>query len=360
MAQAADLPAAGEATTPAGESISFEELCTKRFQAIREQKPQAEAQYQRARKAFEKANGRIAEEWWSPQVIGGVVLTVPRTSMLKAVVGAQTGTRLHRATDWVTLDFPEVAACVQEAEGLAVRCREILRGTAQQVALVHIFGALVSLLGVVETLIRTPADSETRTDRLDRAVSNFYRGLRGAASYYQRAAARTTQIFYFWGMITGVLVIAVLTTGIAFLVNFLLDRNGIDVSASTFALMITAVAAGGLGACVSAMWRISSGDFKTDYEAGSTHARTIGGFRPFIGAVFGLGLYVALRAGFLPRFQSDASDFYLAAMLAFLGGFSERLAPDVFAKVEKQVVSDVVTDEPGGAVTVTSEVKAGE
>lgn len=137
-------------------------------------------------------------------------------------------------------------------------------------------------------------------------------------------------------MIVGVLVIAALTTGIAFLVDFLLNRNGIDVAANTFALMVTAVAAGSLGACISAMWRISSGTFTTDYEAGSTHARTIGGFRPFIGAVFGLGLYMALRAGFLPRFQNDASDFYLAALLAFVGGFSERFAPDVFAKVEKQ------------------------
>src|SRR5262249_24491451 len=147
--------------------------------------------------------------------------------------------------------------------------------TAQQIALVHIFGAIVSLLGVLET---------PRGDGgMDRALVNFERGLSGAARYYRRAAARTTQIFYFWGMIVGVLVIAVLTTAIAFLVKFLLKHGGIDVAANTFALMITAVAAGGLGACISAMWRISSGTFTSDYEAGSTHARTIGGFRPFIG-----------------------------------------------------------------------------
>jgi len=109
--------------------------------------------------------------------------------------------------------------------------------------------------------------------------------------------------------------------------------------------MITAVSAGGLGACVSAMWRISAGSFRADYEAGSTHARIIGSFRPFIGAIFGLGLYVALRAGFLPTLQDQSSDFYLAALVAFLGGFSERLAPDVFAKADERISGAVVRIE---------------
>ena len=95
------------------------------------------------------------------------------------------------------------------------------------------------------------------------------------------------------------------------------------------------------------MWRISSGTFKADYEAGSTHARTIGSFRPFIGAIFGLGLYVALRAGFLPTLQANANDFYLAAFLAFLGGFSERLAPDVFAKAEERVGASAANQQSG-------------
>ena len=357
MAHAADLPAADAAVTPAREAISFEELCRARFFAMSAERAAGhgpeEPEYLSARKEFERANGKITEEWWSTQVVGGIVLTVPRTSAWKSVFGAQTGARLHRATDWVTMNDPDVAAAVQEAEGLAVRCREILRGTAQQIALVHIFGAIVSLLGVLETQARNPEDPGLA---MERALVNFRRDLSGAARYYRRAAARTTQIFYFWGMIVGVIVIAALTTGIAFLVDFLLRHGGIEVAANTFALMITAVAAGGLGACISAMWRISSGTFTSDYEAGSTHARTIGGFRPFIGAVFGLGLYMALRAGFLPRFQADAADFYLAAMIAFVGGFSERLAPDVFAKVEKQVVAEV---DSGDSVTVTSGVRGG-
>jgi hypothetical protein len=93
------------------------------------------------------------------------------------------------------------------------------------------------------------------------------------------------------------------------------------------------------------MWRISAGSFRADYEAGSTHARIIGSFRPFIGAIFGLGLYVALRAGFLPTLQDQSSDFYLAALVAFLGGFSERLAPDVFAKADERISGAVVRIE---------------
>jgi len=232
-----------------------------------------------------------------------------------------------------------VAAALHEADGLAVRCGEILRGTAQRIALTHIWSSEVSLLSVLEA-------RRDSSDEISDAVREFGRRLRAADAYYREAAARTTQIFYFWGMIVGVFLIALLTSAIAIGVHFLLRWSSLKLEAGTFALILIAVSAGGLGACISAMWRISSGTFKADYEAGSTHARTIGSFRPFIGAIFGLGLYVALRAGFLPTLQANANDFYLAAFLAFLGGFSERLAPDVFAKAEKRVEASATSQQP--------------
>lgn len=322
---------------------TVEELAFLRFQMSRGDDEDAADKFRYARDRFEVEHGHISQEWWSTSEPAGIAVTFPKIGPMKSVVGAQSGAQIHRATDWETVSFPVVAAALHEADALAVRCGEILRGTAQRIALTHIWSAEVSLLSVLE--LRTHGG--VSSDQIRDAVHEFGNRLRAADTYYREAAARTTQIFYFWGMIVGVFLIALLTTAVAIGVHFLLGWSNLKLEAGTFALILIAVSAGGLGACVSAMWRISSGTFKADYEAGSTHARTIGSFRPFIGAIFGLGLYVALRAGFLPTLQANANDFYLAAFLAFLGGFSERLAPDVFAKAEKRVEASATSQQPG-------------
>lgn len=67
MAHAADLPAAEVLATSETEAISFEELCSARFVAMRSERAEgfAEPEYQRARKQFERVNGPITEAWWS-------------------------------------------------------------------------------------------------------------------------------------------------------------------------------------------------------------------------------------------------------------------------------------------------------
>jgi hypothetical protein len=346
VSHAVDVAAADVREESVTARVTFDELCMERWLATRNESradgPHRRA-YTAAVRSFEEEEGRMVQAWWSASAPGGVALTVRPTSALRSVVGAQSGASLHRATDWTMRDFPQVAAALHEADGLAIRAGEILRGTSQRIALTHLFAAVVSLLGVVERIRLSGAgegDEDTTGEGLQEAVAHYRRNLLATSAYYQQAAARATQIFYFWGMLVGVGIIAGLTALVAVGVDLLLGQAGIEVSDQTFALMLTAASAGALGACVSAMWRISSGDFHADYEAGSTHARTIGSFRPFIGAVFGMGLYVALRAGFMPTLQEEATDFYLAAFVAFLGGFSERLAPDVFAKAEKEISSD--------------------
>jgi hypothetical protein len=333
MSHAVDLPAGDARGVVPVTAPTFDELAFLRFRT-REDDEAGGDRFRAARDRFEQVHGPISEAWWSASTPAAIALTFPKIGALASVVGAQSGAQIHRATDWETRDYPEVTAALHEADGLAVRCREILRGTAQRVALTHIWGSEVSLLGVLEQ--HGGVDRDMAKHIAD-ALLEFRHRLREADAYYRQAAARTTQIFYFWGMIVGVFLIALLTSAVAIGVHFLLEWSNLKPDANTFALVLTAVSAGGLGACISAMWRISSGTFSADYEAGSTHARTIGSFRPFIGAIFGLGLYVALRAGFLPTLQAESNDFYLAAFLAFLGGFSERLAPDVFAKAEDRV-----------------------
>lgn len=89
--------------------------------------------------------------------------------------------------------------------------------------------------------------------------------------------------------------------------------------------------AGTLGALVSVMARIGSGQFRLDYDVGRRYPIFLGSLRPAIGAVFGLALYFAVTSGLLDVFklpQRDNQRFYFLLVIAFLAGFSERWARD--------------------------------
>jgi hypothetical protein len=316
------------------DSVPFDELVLARFNAISaetQHRPDAEAQrelYKAVRRRFQLSEGRIVESFWSSACAAGIALTRKRRFL---VLG--TRTKFHRWTELATAQYPQVAAELYRGDNLAHRCEEVLRGSTQRIGLGRVFGAMSSLVSFIEVQKAHELQSVATSDRqgaseLDGAIAAYRADLDEAAVYYQASAARAAHIFYSFGMLLGVVSIAALTTGIVFVVNYLLDKYGIFVSSDTYAVAIATVSAGALGACVSTMWRISSGNFQSDYEAGSGHIRMLGAFRPFIGAIFGLALYFAIKAGILPL-DKDAN-FYSIAFVAFLGGFSERFAPDVF------------------------------
>ena len=336
------------ARTATARQVSFEDLVLRRFQAQEQNfSGTTQDEYRATLKKFESEHGPIVDSFWSLYFAAGLALTRRRRFF-----GLIRSTALHRWTDMSTRRYPDAAADLYGADNLARRCEEVLRGSPQRIALGRVFGAMSSLLSVVELLHSERADARKREapkqrvpevrlarweqERLREAKTHVTRQLRDCAGYYARAAATAAQIFYFWGMLFGVVVIALLTGAVAWVVAWLLERNGIVVPTETYALALAAVSAGGLGACVSAMWRMSSGDFRSDYEAGAEHLRMIGGFRPFIGAVFGLGLFFAIKAGFLSLFEENLNG-YLITFTAFIGGFSERFAPDIFGSAAQNI-----------------------
>src|SRR4029450_7075318 len=116
---------------------------------------------------------------------------------------------------------------------------------------------------------------------------------------------------------------------------------------------IICYAAGGLGAIVSVLMRMSSNRFGVDYEVGRATIRRLGSFRPFIGAVFGMALYFLFQSELLrttlPDDQSTA--FFFFGILAFLAGFNERWTNVLFGQAEKTIaasVGDAVRGVRGG------------
>jgi hypothetical protein len=105
--------------------------------------------------------------------------------------------------------------------------------------------------------------------------------------------------------------------------------------------LLAAPLAGGAGALVSVMTRMTRGQLVLNYESGRRTIRLIGAMRPVIGALFGGALYLLLAGGLVTLAQTPEHDatklLYFYTAIAFLAGFSERWAQDVVAGAETAV-----------------------
>jgi hypothetical protein len=79
---------------------------------------------------------------------------------------------------------------------------------------------------------------------------------------------------------------------------------------------------------VSVMSRMSTGRVRLDWEFGKDTLRTLGALRPFVGAVFGLITFLALKSGVVNLTAGDGTSYYYI-VFAFVAGFSERFAQDM-------------------------------
>jgi hypothetical protein len=169
--------------------------------------------------------------------------------------------------------------------------------------------------------------NETARAHNDRAVAEIDRAtrkeLKAIDSYYHRAAVRSGQIVYVGGMLMGLLPLAGLL-GLALLLKLADTHN------SAVRIGLLCFAAGGVGALMSVMSRLTGGRVRVDWEFGKDTLRTLGALRPFVGGVFGLMTFFALKSGVVALDVGDgAKSVYFYILFAFAAGFSERLAQDM-------------------------------
>jgi hypothetical protein len=67
-------------------------------------------------------------------------------------------TKFHRWTDLSTREYPHAAAELYRGDNLAHRCEEVLRGSTQRISLGRVYGAMSSLLSVIEVLHREESE----------------------------------------------------------------------------------------------------------------------------------------------------------------------------------------------------------
>jgi sulfite exporter TauE/SafE len=270
----------------------------------------AEERYRNFKARFEAEHGQIMNAYWCTEEASGVALTIKRRpGFLPDVV------ELHWATDWSTKDKPKLMALLYLCESLAVRVHEVLRDTSQRLAMQSLFTLISFLLAFSET---DRANNEHAVREIDKTTREQ---LRRIEKYYREAAVRSGQIVYVGGMLLGM--VPMLVIGV---VAWIVLARSNDVGAIGTLCFV----AGAVGALISVMSRMSSGKVRVDWEFGKDTLRTVGALRPFVGAVFGLMTFFALKSGVVALdvvTGSKSTYFYL--LFAFVAGFSERFARDM-------------------------------
>jgi hypothetical protein len=271
----------------------------------------AEQRYREFVDRFEDQNGAIVSQYWCTTEASGIALTIKRRPFLLADT-----VRLHWATDWSTKDKPKLMRLLYECETLAVKVQEVLRDTSRRLAIQSLFNVISFVLAFAETPHASDDKSVAEISRSTRA------GLKEVNTFYRHAAERSGQITYVGGMLFGML--APLLISIAGWI--LVGHN----HSSAVGIGLLCFSAGAVGALVSVMSRLSSGKVTLDWEYGKDTLRTLGSLRPFVGAVFGLITYLALRSGVIgiDLANHDGRSYYYV-VFSFAAGFSERLAQDM-------------------------------
>jgi hypothetical protein len=271
----------------------------------------AEKRYREFVERFEAENGAIVSQYWCTTEASGIALTIKRRPLLLADT-----VQLHWATGWSTTDRPKLMRLLYECETLAVRIQEVLRDTSRRLAIQSLFNVMSLVLAFAET----PHASD------DKAVADITRttraGLKEIHAYYCHAAERSGQITYTGGMLFGMVIPLLISIAGWIVVG---NHHG-----SAVGIGLLCFSAGAVGALVSVMSRLSSGKVRVDWEFGKDTLRTLGSLRPFVGAVFGLITYLALKSGVIGiDLANKAGSSYYFVVFSFAAGFSERLAQDM-------------------------------
>jgi len=284
----------------------------------------ADQRYRAFRERFEKAHGRIVDEFWCNDNASAVVVTLKHAGFPLRFLGKDPIARIYCATNWQTAELPpDVAKLVHEGEALGLRAREVLRSTAQRLVIKRLFAVSAYMLGYFD-------GRKVSREEAEPAIAEAREELVEIRREYVTAATRSAQIVYFWGMVIGLFVLAVLGL---FALPFLSD--GLDIGKKALESFYGTALAGALGAMVSVVARMNSNSFSVEYDVGRPTLRRLGAFRPLVGAIFGVVIYFVLASGLMYGDQpAGHRSFAFYAVFAFIAGFSERFVKDTLDGVE--------------------------
>ena len=299
----------------------------------------------------EDAVARVMDSYWCQKQASGVALVELRSSKspgLLRSVARRWGLwhpipeyRIYRESDWVTVEYSQLANLLHECDVLAIKARWGLEGLHQAVVMPWLMAVEEHILGFIERDWRRrtqsgqtseqPAAAEQTKPKPDSPEverTSFYnevlRELNRIEDYYQQAGEKRARLHFVSSMLTSgavlVIIFGLISAGLFSLFDLL---NLHDPAIRRF---YASMAAGAAGAIVSVLMRMSGihgSEFKIDHELGSDGVRRLGAFRPLAGAVSGVIVALLVQTTLVAS-QSGSVSTAFFAVVAFLAGFSER------------------------------------
>jgi hypothetical protein len=264
---------------------------------------------------YQQANGRLVEQFFAKQIDAAAVLT-DRAEL-----------RMTYPAEKVVAVQPEFEEALWRAAAMVRQAKELLDGRTRMILLRSLHSLLVYLLGVLDSL-EPVFDSEERKHRIQAALTCAKHELDRNQAYLDQASLAAAQKRYLLGMPLGVLVVA----GLVLVVGRMQVKD-VDVRTALIILV-----AGGVGAVVSVMARMTRGDLTIDSDASRLIIWFGGFFRPILGAILALALYALILAALVPIAKPESGDqLAFFGGIAFLAGFSERWAQDMLVRTTRGI-----------------------
>ena len=261
----------------------------------------------------------MIDAYWCHKEASAVALT-RRETMKRTRFGRtkKIEYRLHRVSDWVTGENHEIADLLHDSDILGIKAAASLEGVPRAVVMQWLLLVDSHLLGFLERYRHEPchpavAELFAESERAE---------LRRIEDYYFRAGEKRARMRYVQGMVTfGVVLVAAAGAATA-LVLALFDA--LDLQSAGIQEFYAAAAAGGVGAVISVLMRMSGrGGFAIDHELSRWEVMLVGAYRPLIGSVSGIVIYFLVQTPLVP-IETSALTLPFFVVVAFLAGFSER------------------------------------
>ena len=218
---------------------------------------------------------------------------------------------------------PDVEAAFWEARSCYLYAHQCRGARRRESILRDIFSVMINLL----TLADADAMPGCEHGRAAKTLPNIQGDLRQVKSKIQRALLIEARHRYLAGMLAGALIIG---AGVIVIVRLVLTFTHVSIDTLGLGVAI----AGGAGALLSVMTRLTTNNLQVDQDAGPRLVLLAGSFRPVIGAIFAFAVYMFIEGDLIPikvtATGRSATYFFLG--IGFLAGFSERFAQDAVTR----------------------------
>jgi hypothetical protein len=191
-----------------------------------------------------------------------------------------------------------------------------------------------SLVAIADRAVTALAQSPPQVELAAQLRAAIRRTSRGTDNLFRRLRFTTPSV----RVLLGLAVFLVVVMPLILLAVEPLVQHALDKKLSPEQVVMVGIA-GAFGSIISIMVRIQ--DFDRSSTPDPASQVFVGAFRPVIGIGFALFGYVAVKAGILPIGVPAEQAPYFFAALAFLCGFSERLANDLVAKTEQSLAEAI-------------------